>query len=120
MTPDRVAEALAVLEAAEKAATPGPWWATEPLSTSPQTAHAVARGSDAEQDHQLIVITLGECDEGLDIDETNREADAEFIAKFRNAAPALLTLAGAANEVLDGGHHNLRHQKCNYCGMTWP
>ena len=108
MSADRVAEALAVLETAEKEATPGRWGWDE-RRVQPNLYKQVVVGPIPFDVN--VALMKGPHD---------WVADAEFIAKFRNAAPALLTLAGAANEVLDGGHHHLRHQKCNYCGMTWP
>jgi hypothetical protein len=62
VTTDRVAEALAALEAAEKGATPGPW---DPAWF------------------------------GIDLvgDNSHCAEDSEFIARWRNAAPALLAIA---------------------------
>ena len=62
---DRVAEALAILEAAEKEAEPGPW-------------RRDMNGMVADARHVGVAGTF---------------EDAEFIAKARNAAPALLRLA---------------------------
>ena len=62
---DRVAEALAILEAAEKEAEPGPW-------------RRDRNGMVAHARHVGVTGTF---------------EDAEFIAKFRNAAPALLKIA---------------------------
>lgn len=92
MTPDRVAEALAALEAAEKAATPAPWawgdgkeWESSDLiaPTVRETWEPDPLDPDIPLDHaKKVGDTMNWEDE-----------DAEFIAKFRNAAPALLELA---------------------------
>ena len=71
---DRVAEALAALEAAEKKAGEGPW-ESRPGGLPAVTAWFNPTG------------------ETLMVASTSMRADAEFIAKFRNAAPALLKIA---------------------------
>lgn len=82
MSADRVAEALAALEGAEKEATAGPWW----VDSDPAFRHPGVEAAG----HSVVVIT-DRFDEGID-----HPPDAEFIAKFRNAAPALLKLASVS------------------------
>jgi hypothetical protein len=82
MTPDRVAEALAALEAAEKAVTPGRW-----------EFQADGSYADVYADDAGVVRVW--------VAGTDNPPDAEFIARWRNAAPALLKLAAVANGVLD-------------------
>lgn len=70
-------------------ATAGPWWASDPLSVEADSAYAVCRDT-GEARAEIVVITLGDCDQGLDISRTDREADSEFIAAARQDVPALL------------------------------
>jgi hypothetical protein len=67
LTPDRVAEALAALQALEAQATRGPW-------------HVGPYEDDVSAGNKLVMGSEG-------------SIDAEFIARWRNAAPALLKLA---------------------------
>lgn len=82
MTPDRVAEALAALEAAEKGVTPGPWYVQNHFSHT---------GVDCGPD-RIVALEYGEVVQvvgSLDCSQLS----AEFIARWRNAAPALLAIA---------------------------
>lgn len=95
MSADRVAEALAALEAAEKGATPGPWeWGWSDDITKPPTALFDPGSGDQVCPLDSYTITPG-------IGATNRTKggyeDALFIARWRNAAPALKHVA----EMLD-------------------
>jgi hypothetical protein len=90
VTPDRVAEALAVLEAAEKGMTPVPW-----VGCGGKRKYGVvaARDDGPWGSHPIAVLSA--------VPTMSREPDAKGIALMRNAAPALLKLAAAANNILD-------------------
>jgi hypothetical protein len=101
VTADRVAEALAALETAEKGATPGPWrfgdgyeWEPDDL-VAPTVIEEWPREKfdDPTEDlhHVKRVGTTTDWD----------GADADFVEVWRNAAPALLALVKAAVALLE-------------------
>lgn len=84
-----------------EAATPGPWEPSERLSESDDTAWGVLAWHAADEEYHMVVTTLGECDNGLIVDDTNRMADARLIAHAPTYLAALLDVAEALQSIAD-------------------